>query len=95
MDWREFYESDEFRAYRLKVVEEIGCYTYGMVSHAAYKTESGTILKGALDMAYKIIGLPLKSTTDTKQQARYQDMISEDMARVAELIMQKRMQSGI
>ena len=46
-------------------------------------------------MAYKIIGLPLKSTTDTKQQARYQDMISEDMARVAELIMQKRMQSGI
>ena len=35
MDWREFYESDEFRAYRLKVVEEIGCYTFGMVSHAA------------------------------------------------------------
>lgn len=95
MDWREFFESDEFSAYRLKVVEEIGNYTYGMVSHAAYKTESGALLKGALDMAYKILSLPLKSTADTKQQARYQDMMQQDMARVAELIVQKRMQSGV
>jgi hypothetical protein len=95
VDWREFYESDEFRAYRLKVVEEIGTYTYGMVSHAAYKTESGALLKGALDMAYKIIQLPLKSTNDPKQQARYQDMIQQDMARVAELIIGKRMANGV
>ena len=95
MDWREFYESDEFKAYRLKVVEEIGCYTFGMVSHAAYKTESGALLKGALDMAYKILNLPLKSTSDQKQQARYQEMIQQDMAKVAELIVSKRMQNGV
>ena len=95
MDWREFYESDEYAAYRQKLVEEVGTYTYSMVSLLCQKPESAQILKGALDMAYKIIGMPGRSTNDAKQQARYQEMAQQDMARIAELIVTKRMQSAL
>ena len=95
MDWREFYESDEYAAYRLKLVEEVGNYTYSMVSLLCQKPESAQILKGALDMAYKIIGMPGRSTNDAKQQARYQEMAQHDMARIAELIVTKRMMSAL
>ena len=93
MDWHEFYESDEYAEYRKKLVEEIGAVVFGLVVHSNRHSDSATMLKGALDLAYKILNIPVKSTTDPKQQEKYQDIIRQDMARVAEFIIKERMQA--
>ena len=93
MDWREFFESDEYAAYRQRLAEEIGAYAFMYVSHSHHQAEAAVLLKGGLDMAYKILNIPVNSTTDPKQKERYQAAIRRDMARVAEFIVKERMQA--
>ena len=61
-----------------------------LLNHVAHKPESAAELKGALDMAYKILGLPATLTKDAKLQARYNELLQQDMAGVAAVILQRR-----
>lgn len=90
MDWREFYESDEFSAYRQRMIDEIANYTYMMLFQSAGKTESLLMIRGALDMVYKIMQLPSRSTTDAKQQEKYHAMVHRDMVQISNKLVEKR-----
>lgn len=89
-DWNEFIEDETWHAYRKHTVELVAKHVAALLNHVAHKPESAAELKGALDMAYKILGLPATLTTDVKLQARYHELVQQDMAGVAAVILQRR-----
>ena len=89
-DWAEFYDDEDFAAYRREQVAVVARHVYGLVNHISHRPEDARELKGALDMAHKIMSLPQLSTRDEKLQLKYAEMLKEDMAGIAAGLVQRR-----
>jgi hypothetical protein len=90
VDWAEFFDNDEFASYRKLQVEAVAKHVYGLVNHISHKPEDARELKGAMDMAHKILNLPQTTTKDTAQLTKYALDLQQDMAGIAAGLVIKR-----
>jgi len=90
MDWAEFYNDEGFIAYRKQLVSVVAKHIYGLLTHISHKPEDAREIKGALDLAYKILEMPMASTKDSKQTAQYAEMLQQDLAGIAAGLVQRR-----
>ena len=90
MDWKEFFADEGFSAYRQQLTTLIGRHVYGLVMHMSHKPTDAPELKGALDLAHKIVNMPSTLTNDPKTAAVYQDMAQRDLAAIAGAMVHRR-----
>lgn len=93
MEWAEFLLSDEFTAYRKRQAEAIAKTVHGVLTN--FQEPDAKWLKGALDMAIKLVRLPREIIQDDKKLGgRIGQMIEKDMADVSAFLVQRSFTSS-
>ncbi len=90
-DFKEFLFTDDFKAYRKRQIQVIARHVHNLLSSIEFPNKAHEI-QGALEMAYRIIGLPSTLLDDKDLEQSLNRLLKEDMAGITKYLVRERLE---